>query len=104
MHSTQRAYLQYLGVRARAFRIYREIAGGEIFKISGLLRALFKVISVFKNLEKLLVQVMTGSFASPLNIGTGRRWGSKKEALEYYVDPCTPIHAWGPRTPFVTFY
>jgi hypothetical protein len=58
MHSTQRAYL---GVRARAFRIYREIAGGENFKISDVFKwTLFNIsvvasqyfkVSVFKNLE-----------------------------------------------------
>jgi hypothetical protein len=58
MHSTQRAYL---GVRARAFRIYREIARIEKFKISVIKWTLFKIsvlasqyfkVSVFKNLEK----------------------------------------------------
>jgi hypothetical protein len=57
MHSTQRAYL---GVRARAFRIYREIAGGEKLKISVFKWTLFKIsvlasqylkVSIFKNLE-----------------------------------------------------
>jgi hypothetical protein len=51
----------YLGVRARAFRIYREIAGGEILKIGGFKWTLFNIsvlasqylkVSVFKNLEK----------------------------------------------------
>jgi hypothetical protein len=40
MHSTQRAYL---GVRARAFRIYREIAGGEKFKIGVFKWTLFNI-------------------------------------------------------------
>jgi hypothetical protein len=58
VHSTQRAYL---GVRARAFRIYIEIAGGEKFKITVFKWTLFNIsvlasqyfkVSVFKNLEK----------------------------------------------------
>jgi hypothetical protein len=58
MHSTQRAYL---GVRARVFQIYREIAGGENFKISVFKWTLFEIgvlasqhfkVSVFKNLIK----------------------------------------------------
>jgi hypothetical protein len=59
MHSTQRAYLL---VRARAFRIYIEIAEGENFKISvfkwtlifniNVLASQNSKVSVFKSLEK----------------------------------------------------
>jgi hypothetical protein len=72
MHSTERAYL---GVRARAFQIYREIAGGEKFKISVFKWTLYlRLVYWLHSILKLVYsKILTGSFASPLMVYSGKK-------------------------------